>query len=380
MPTLSRRDTLRLSTLTGAAWFLRPLSAFAEEVAPVVEKVDWNSRAEAAQRSFQQRHWDEEKSLFHSRLPVNPDEKVFDYWWMAQALDVLVDGYERTKKRDYLERAKVLFRGIVKKNGKLTNDYYDDMSWLALALQRLHRYDPDAEVKDAVLALWKDIQGGWTEQHGGGISWSKTEPEYKSVPANAPPVILAARLYRETKNKADLETALKIYDWMEKTLADPDTGLIYDGINRKNSGVVDKNWIFSYNQGTYVGAALELHRVTGKQAYLDTALRTARAAELRLVDDNGVMREAGRGDGGLFKGIFVRYIGDLARHEGSKDPAHAAFILKNAEAAWARVPDPENPVFGGSWRGRDQRGSNELGTQLSAVGLIEQAAACSPKS
>ena len=32
-----------------------------------------------------------------------------------------------------------------------------------------------------------------------------------------------------------------------------------------------KNWIFTYNQGTFLGAALELYKITGEKGYLNDA-------------------------------------------------------------------------------------------------------------
>ncbi len=321
------------------------------------------------------RYWDEANDLFHSRLPADSDDKRFDYWWQAQALDVLVDAYERSGDRIWLERGRRLFGGVVKRNGGLTNDYYDDMLWFALALQRLHRHDPDDRIAAAIRHLWRDIRRGRNGHHGGGIAWRKQQADYKSVPSNAPAVILGARLFREAGRQENLDLAIGVFEWLEKTLVDPDSGLIWDGINRRGDGRIDRNWLFTYNQGTFIGAAMELHRATGERDYLEKAARTAKAAMSRLVDENGILREGGLGDGGLFKGIFVRYLGAFARMDRAKGGAYAEFLVRQAEALWKLADPPERPVFPAAWRGGPARGRNELGSQLSAVALLEQVAA-----
>ena len=62
------------------------------------------------------------------------------YWWQAHLLDILVDAETArpgSVGRDTVAR---LLRGIHLRNlGRWTNDYYDDMAWLALALERADR-------------------------------------------------------------------------------------------------------------------------------------------------------------------------------------------------------------------------------------------------
>ena len=56
----------------------------------------------------------------------------------------------------------------------------------------------------------------------------------------------------------DLEWARRIFEWQRQTLVDPETGLVWDGINRQGDGRIDKDWKFTYCQGVYIGAAVEL--------------------------------------------------------------------------------------------------------------------------
>ena len=90
--------------------------------------------------------------------------------------------------------------------------------------------------------------------------------DYKNTPANAPAIIFAARLYRLQKNEADLTLAKSLYTWLKSKLVDP-SGIVWDGINSKGDGQLDKNK-FTYNQGTFIGAALEMYNVTNDASYL----------------------------------------------------------------------------------------------------------------
>ncbi len=133
----------------------------------------------------------------------------------------------------------------------------------------------------------------------------------KNPPANAPACILASRLYHETNDADYLTWAKKIYNWQKSPLVNATTGLVYDCLNGNNdSGLQDSpGWSFSYNQGTFIGAALELYTITSDQSYLNDAIKTAN----NFINDNtmspsGIMRGGDNGDGGLFNGIGVRYL------------------------------------------------------------------------
>lgn len=369
MDRISRRRLLRAGTFTAISYVAGPVSGWGDE-----DKSGVTDRAARATQALFKRHWDEGNGLFHSRWPVPPEPR-FDYWWQAHALDLLVDAFDRTDERIWLDRGINLFRGIVRKNRGLTNDYYDDMLWLALAVQRLNVHAKNERLTGAVDRLWKDILTGRNDHHGGGISWRKPQRDYKSVPSNAPAVILGARLFREKGDQQALEIAQDVFRWLEEKLVDPESGLLWDGINRRGDGRTDRGWIFSYNQGTYIGAALELHRVTGEGTYLEKSRRTALAAMARLVDGNGILRERGLGDGGLFKGVFVRYLAELARADEVSALRCTDFLGRQADSLWKLAQPLADPTFPASWAGAGERGRDELAVQLSAAVLFEQVAA-----
>ncbi|MDG0790505.1 glycosyl hydrolase [Cohnella ginsengisoli] len=259
----------------------------------------------------------------------------FNYWWMAHAADVLTDGYERTGEAKYAERLASLYDGLLARNAEVwPNDYYDDMAWMGLAWLRAFDATGESRYKEAALTLWEEIRGGWNDEAGGGIAWRKTQTDYKNTPANAPSAILAARLYERFQNPEDLNWAKRIYEWESRTLVDPDTGFVWDGINRTGDGAIDKAWQFSYNQGVYIGAAVELYRATKDEAYLASARRTADAAATVLAGGPaGMLPSEGDGDGALFKGVFVRYLGELIEADGASS-GQAKLLLANASRLW----------------------------------------------
>jgi predicted alpha-1,6-mannanase (GH76 family) len=304
---------------------------------------------------------------------------TFNYWWNAHALDVLVDGYLRTKNPVYKPRMITLLNGVKTTNGgALPNEYYDDMEWMALACLRAHNATGDAAFLDATVLLWTDIQGAWNlSGANGGLAWRKTQLDYKNTPANAPAVILAARLYRLNKKATDLEWAKRIYTWLRATLVDPTTGLVWDGINREGNGQIDKGWKFTYNQGIFIGAALELYKITGEQSYLSDAIHTADYA-ISNFTINGILRPEGKGDAGLFKGILIRYLAILTGERklpAEKRKAYHQFLRLNAETLYLKGLQRPALLIDANWTQAPVDGTSiDLSTQLSGLMLIETAA------
>lgn len=256
-------------------------------------------------------YWNEKKNIFYDSFPQKTSS-AFNYWWYAHAIDVLADAYIRTGNETYREYTDKVLESILKKNKKITNDYYDDMEWMALALLRLYDKTKDEKYAEYTEILWEDIKQGWNDNIGGGIAWRKSQLDYKNTPANAPAAILAARLYRINGNAEDFEWAKKIYEFQKKNLVDNKTGQVWDGMNREGNGKIDKNWNFTYCHGVYLGAGVELYKITGDETYLEDAKKTAKYSLDKFFDEKkGSFTEDGEGDGGLFKGILTRYLTEL---------------------------------------------------------------------
>ncbi|WP_223285435.1 glycoside hydrolase family 76 protein [Paenibacillus sp. PL91] len=336
----------------------------------------WEKRADEAQAALEHYFWNDAIRMYNIETPC-PGGKcntIFHYWWMAHAVDVLVDGLVRTGDTRYSEKLPIFLEGIRERNGGfLPNHLYDDMEWMALAWLRAYEATGEQKYKEAVLELWDDIKTGWNDHMGGGIAWQKTQLDYKNTPANAPAAILAARLYQAFKDENDLEWALKIYKWQKDHLVDPDTGFVWDGMNRNGDGAIDKEWKFTYCQGVFIGAAVELFRVSGEQAYLDDAERSFEAAISELTDPvTGILPDEETGDGGLFKGILIRYAAELAKEAGGNNRAWQ-LLQANAEQLWQSGKADDKALFNQNWTEKPGE-LVTLSVQLSGVMLLERMA------
>lgn len=343
---------------------------------PGQSPIDWEKAADSSTAALVEKFWNTSGSYFNDKNTST----VFHYWPQAHALDVLVDAYERTGKGEYKMLMDMWFTGVKQKNGNtFLNEFYDDMEWNALAMLRVYNATNDQKYKTAVDAVWADIKTGWNTTMGGGIAWRKSQLYYKNTPANAPAAILAARLYRKFGNASDLEWSKKIYNWLKEVLYNPSSGWVYDGINSDNDGKKNTTWKFTYNQGTFIGAALELYKITNDVTYLNDAIAAANFtlsdATLTNMTDN-LLRDEGGGDGGLFKAVFVRYFTQLILADGmlsSDKKRYADFLKHNAQTLWNIGTDKSYLLYGSYWKNKPGA-TTDLTIQLSGAMLMEASA------
>ena len=162
-------------------------------------------------------------------------------------------------------------RGIqARNNGRWTNNYYDDMAWLALALERAGRL-VGVEHRRALNTLEAQLVRAWVPEDGGGIPWRKQD-QFFNAPANGPAGIFLAR-YGDR-----LRQAQQMADWIDRMLIDPETHLVFDGI--KGGSLVRAQ--YTYCQGVVVGLETELAVRTGEDRHGQRVRRlvTAIAAEM----------------------------------------------------------------------------------------------------
>lgn len=328
-----------------------------------------------AQKALWECFWDGDRHYLTQHWPRQEKEE-FIYWWQAHAADALMDGYLRTNDSVYLERIKELLTGVWEENhNTFIHNWVDDMEWHALALLRLWDVTGDERCAQQAELIWEDIKGAWNDNMGGGIAWKKDQLDYKNTPANAPAAILAFRLYRRFRRESDLEWGKKILDWLCASLVDPETGFVWDGINRLGDGKIDYDWEFTYCQGVFMQAALEYYQISGEKDYREMAVRTFREAVRRIAGKtDGIFPYEGPDDCGLFRGIFFRYSYELYKECPELEEIRSV-ILQNAEKI-ASKGQKENGLIGGDWSSADCT-VIDLAQHLSGLMTLEMAVKCS---
>lgn len=188
------------------------------------------------------------------------------------------------------------------------NEYLDDSAWWAIAWLKMYDRTHTAKYLTTARVIHAHMARNWKPEKGGGVIWCEDEDKQRpNTITNNLFLILSARLYQRTHEEAYL-------GWAEKTLEWVRTNALYDGV-----GVVDgpghRGDYWGYNQGAYLGALIALYEATGRQEYLNEAVKVADTVLHRsgLTLPGGILIEklGTNGDACLFKGILVRYLAQL---------------------------------------------------------------------
>ena len=353
------------------------LLSCAEDSVNDVDNPDSNSCIENADTAFQSLislYWDNNRKIFYS---TNNKNENLNYWWQAHGLDALVDASIRVGDERHFKMISDFYNGIGNANNGFINDYYDDMAWMGIAFVRAYSITNIKKYLDTSIQLWNDMLTGWNLTHGGGIAWNKNMLNYKNTPSNATTAILSFRLYNITGEQKYFDLGEKIMNWLTNTLVDEESGMVWDGIGRNGTNTIDYDWLFTYNQGIYIGACVEYYTISKNEIWRYRAIKTADKAIVSFNGISNILKDEGEGDGGLFKGILIRYLKYLADQpflDESKNSIYKAYIRNNAEILWKYGKSPSFPyMFNHDWT-TGPSGEIDLSVQLSGVFLIEACA------
>jgi hypothetical protein len=219
--------------------------------------------------------------------------------------------------------------------------YYDDNEWIGIELARLYGLTHNAAVLGTAEGIMAFEMAGWQADPQlacpGGIPFSNTaENTDRNTITNAPAAELGVQLYRITGQAKYLQFAEMAYEWVRRCLLQPD-GLYADHIRQQ--GVVDPT-LWSYNQGTMIGAGTLLYQATGDGAYLYQARQTAKAALAYFTP------ERLRGEIPFFPSVYFRNI--LYLDSVTHDPPGPALAQGYVDYAWQRLRLSNNLFVSGS--------------------------------
>ncbi len=163
------------------------------------------------------------------------------------------------------------------------DSYYDDNEWVGIELMRLYELDRDPtalaqaqQIMAFVMAGWQSVApSGRPLPCPGGVPFSNSPHNAdRNTVTDGPAAELGVQLYRITHEARYLQFAEMAYGWVRQCLIEPNSLYadhidVYDAVNRA---------LWSYNQGSMIGAGTLLYQATGNGAYLYQARQTARAA------------------------------------------------------------------------------------------------------
>jgi len=217
------------------------------------------------------------------------------------------------------------------------------------------------------------IKRAWTDDGGGGLFWEGNRNRHsKNACSNGPAALLAANLYQEFGKPEDKEWAIRIYTWLKEALFDKETGAVHDNLNTRTDRIGTR--VFTYNTGTFLGAAVELYKITGDKTYINDAMKAADYTITVLIDpDDNLLRNEGAGDSGLFKGIFIRNFTQLILSDGISEDVrqrYIDFMEHNGESLWTEGTKKDPLLFGPYWKTAPVD-TTRINPQLSGCMLME---------
>ncbi len=249
------------------------------------------------------------------------------YWWQAHLLDCLVNAHRRAPQPWRALEIAALARTVRLRNfGSWTNDYYDDIAWFGLAVQRAgplaRRSTPSA-----LDAITTRLRAGWTPAAGGGIWWRRGDTSRTPPPTARPRFWPPAPATSTSPPRSP--TGSRPPDR-------PQTGLVRDGVRLNPDGTIRtvEATTYTYCQGVYLGACVELAERDGDPRWAERAATVLNAVTTMAGSDGVIPGFDDGGDGGLFNGILARYLADTAVRRPELTALAAPLVLASAEAAW----------------------------------------------
>jgi predicted alpha-1,6-mannanase (GH76 family) len=311
---------------------------------------------ERAMQDFLRVFWDADEQYFYSNSwqtsmggPGPVGGLYADFWWEAQLWDLIMDAFEREGSETYKRMIDEVYDGFVRHYSNWENDFNDDLGWWAQGSMRAYNLTKNERYLEQAKLLFERIWDYWTDDYGGGVLWKNTGEDQKNVATNGPLTVTAVRLYQATGNEGYLEQAHKLWNFINEQLTDG-AGRVYD--NYENGTL--RKWDFTYNFGNFVLASLALREVSegevGKEMLLERSVLSADWV-IQNLTSSGILLDEGLGDGGGFKGVFVRALSTLSKTEGlsqEKQNEYAQFLQDNATQVWNQRRESDGLV-GSNW-------------------------------
>jgi len=247
----------------------------------------YRDRALTLYGNIYQYYYDKSSGLFTETNKKDADEKPHSYLWPLCALVQAANEMEALSPgKGYLEPVMKAIdqyysiRGgiagydsyVVKEGGG--DRFYDDNQWIGLAyIDAYDRTKKKVFLRKAV-EIYRFMMSGFDTVTGGGLYWKEGDKSTKNTCSNGPGVVLALKLYKATKERRYLDTALVLYDWTNRWLESPE-GTYYDNIRTKDDRIEKR--LYTYNTGTMLQSNVILYTITGEKKYLQEAQRQADA-------------------------------------------------------------------------------------------------------
>ena len=252
------------------------------------QKNNYTNRIEIVYKNIYKHFYDSTKNLFIEKTQLKHDEKPYAYLWPICAM------IQAANEMEVLFPQKQYMQPVIKVIDKYYNAakpphpgyesylmeaggdarFYDDNQWIGIAYMDAYHRTKDTSYLNLSKEIYGFMMTGFDSIAGGGLYWKEFDSTTKNTCSNGPGVLLALQLYKATQQEKYLDTAMLLYNWVNKNLKSPD-GLFFDNI-KLPSKEIDKRK-FTYNLGTMLQSNVQLYNITKDKKYLIAAQRQADA-------------------------------------------------------------------------------------------------------
>ncbi len=283
------------------------------------------------------------------------------FWGDAEMFEAVLDAYETTGSPVHEDMFKQLYSNFTYRKGTywLSNEYNDDIAWIVIASVRAYLMFGDQSYLYNAKSNF-DAMYSRALLPSGMLRWKESSETINGTNSciNGPAEVAACYLGQATKDDTYYTKAKDLYALQRKYLYVPSSGQVYDSFSWVNNVPSGYNyWASTYNQGTFLGAAVMLYNRYGDEQYKQDAQMIMKYTTENLCDANGIISvcQVATGDLAGFKGILMRYarrfIVDLGHPEyveWMQKNALQAYNTRNSSgvssSAWL-TKTPENYIF-----------------------------------
>ena len=283
------------------------------------QKTYYGNEMVSLQNAIQTHFFDSSKGFYreHDILPVK-SEHAYSYLWPLCGMIQAANEIEKvTGQKNVLQPIRQIIKSYYNASAPAAgyasyimqygggSRFYDDNQWIGLASMDAYFRTREPSLLQTGHTIYQFMMSGFDTTRGGGLYWEEGKKDGKNTCSNGPGIILALQLYKATKDKKYLDTALQLYHWVNQHLKSP-SGIYYDNISMK-SGRIGRA-MFSYNTGTMLQSNVYLYESTGDKKYLEEAVSLADSS-LRYFYGTKKFR-----DGYWFNAVLLRGYQQLLKH------------------------------------------------------------------
>ena len=193
------------------------------------------AHAEALFTAVNGQLYDQENKLYVETINRQKNENPHSYLWPLCGLIQATNELEALHPgKDYMGQVITAINAyydpktpapgydsyVVKEKGG--DRFYDDNQWIAIAYMDAYNRTKKKWYLDKSKEIYTFMMTGYDNVSGGGLYWKEGDKGGKNTCSNGPGVLVALQLYKATHQKPYLDTALMLYNWVNKYLQAPD--------------------------------------------------------------------------------------------------------------------------------------------------------------